>query len=79
MAPPFVLPDSTIDLPQVVKDFARFYEDFRRHAHWGEIRVVFRNGVPMNIASTVDTQIRGPEQAAVASGRKPNGPEYRQR
>jgi hypothetical protein len=72
--PPYVLPDSA---PQVVKDFASAYEDFRRNNYWGEIRVVFRSGVPMNIASTVDTQIRGPEQAAVSQGRKPNGIEHR--
>ena len=77
--PTYVLPVSTAELPQVVKDFARFYEDFRRNNHWGEIRVVFRAGVPMNIMNAVDTQIRGPEQAAVSQGRKPNGPEHRTR
>jgi hypothetical protein len=56
-------------------------KEFQCKKQWGELRIVFRAGVPMNIVSTVDSQIRGPEQAAVASasGRKPNGPEYRTR
>lgn len=63
---------------QLVQDFAKFAREFYAKKNWGEIRVVFRSGVPMNIISAVDTQIRGPEQAAVShGGSKPNVKEYR--
>jgi len=69
-----------MDHPQVVLDVARLVEQFRVNKSWGEITIRFRAGVPMNLVSAVDQQIRGPEQAAVANptlGRKPNGAEYR--
>jgi hypothetical protein len=64
--------------PQLVRDFTRFATQFAKDESWGEIRVVFRKGVPMSIATMVDTQIFGPAQAEAASkGRKPNVKEYR--
>lgn len=69
-----------MDQPQVVLDVARLVEQFRKNQSWGEITIRFRAGVPMNLVSAVDQQIRGPEQAAVANptqGRKPNGYETR--
>lgn len=64
--------------PQIVLDVARLIEQFRKNQSWGEITIRFRAGVPMNMVSAIDTQIRGPEQAAVSNpGRKPNGYETR--
>jgi hypothetical protein len=63
--------------PQYIRDFQKFAEELERTKAWGEIVVVFRAGVPMSIASTVNHRINGPEQAAIARGEKPYVKEYR--
>jgi hypothetical protein len=62
---------------QYVRDFQRFAEEMERTKSWGEIVIVFKAGVPMSIASTVNHRIVGPDQAQIAKGEKPNAIEYR--
>lgn len=64
-------------ISQIIQDFTRFAHEFYAKKNWGEITVVFRAGVPMNIRSMISEQLRGPEQTSVSQGSKPYVKEYR--
>jgi hypothetical protein len=62
---------------QILQQFAKLADEFYKKKQWGKIEVVFRQGVPMTVTSTINEQVRGPEQAAVIKGDKPYAKEYR--
>jgi hypothetical protein len=77
-APTFVNPRDANAYSKVVQEFAALADEFYKKRNWGEITVIFREGVPMNIGSKVTKRLDGAEQIAVSKGAQPNGkPEYR--